>query len=408
MFNFSINGVSISLIRDTRGKDSKKKCPLKWRVTYRRMQKYYPFSVYLDANEWDLLQNGSRKPSIRGYRDSLQTYFVSVIQKHVKELAERDYFSFDALNAKLKGAIICTVNDAFDTKIKELKAAGHIGNSEIYRCTLISISNYKGSHIKFTDITPKWLSGYQQYMENASMKFSSMGMYLRTFRAVFNDSIRKDFVKQSSYPFGKGKFEIPTGSGRNMALLLDDIKRIATYQCPTNTMAMCRDIWLFSFYCNGANFGDICRFKFDDIENGEIYFYRKKTLNTTNDKREIIAPILGPMQNIIERWGNAETSKNDLIFPFCNGCTGEEQFKVKIHDIVRLTNRQIKLVTKALNLPDISTYTARHSYATILSKNRVPESYIAEQLGHANRTVTQGYFDSYSKDERINYNSILI
>jgi integrase len=39
---------------------------------------------------------------------------------------------------------------------------------------------------------------------------------------------------------------------------------------------------------------------------------------------------------------------------------------------------------------------------------RVPESYIAEQLGHANKTVTQNYFDSYTKEERITYNSMLL
>ncbi len=82
--------------------------------------------------------------------------------------------------------------------------------------------------------------------------------------------------------------------------------------------------------------------------------------------------------------------------------------KLKIFDIIRLTNRQIKFVTKALGLPDISTYNARHSYATILAKLKVPESYIAESLGHANRTITQGYFGSYSKEERIQYNSMLL
>jgi integrase len=144
------------------------------------------------------------------------------------------------------------------------------------------------------------------------------------------------------------------------------------------------------------------------IEHHEIYFYRKKTVNKTKDKKEIVAPILEPMQRIIDRWGNDNTGNTVLIFPFCNECTTEEQYRHEIHNIIRLTNKQIKIISKALNLPDISTYSARHSYATILAKLRVPESYIAEQLGHANRTVTQNYFDNYTKKERIHYNSMLL
>jgi integrase len=361
----------------------------------------------MGIDDWQILET-SRKPSIKSIRESLQVYFTEVIQKQVKYLAENDIFSFDTLNAKLKGAAIFSGNDAFREKIKELKNSGHKENASIYSCTLNSLSKFKGNNIQFRDISIRWLSNYQKFMTHNNIVFATQGIYFRTFRAIYNDAIRKNLVKANSYPFGKGKFEIPAGRGRDMAIGLNDIKRIAEYECNTITLAMCRDMWLFSFYCNGANFGDICRFRYSNIEQGEIYFYRKKTFNKTKDKREIVSPILDPMQQIIDRWGNPGTSKNDFIFPFLNDCSTENQFRLKIHNLIRLTNKQIKIISKALELPDISTYTARHCYATILSKNRVPESFIAEQLGHANRTVTQNYFDKYTKEERINYNSILL
>jgi integrase len=273
---------------------------------------------------------------------------------------------------------------------------------------LHSIEAYAGKNIQFNAVTIKWLVNYQKYLEGKSISYATMGMRYRAIRAILNLAIKNNDVKESAYPFGKGKFEIPSGSGREMALTVEEVRRIAAYECPTDTLAMCRDLWLFSFYGNGVNFGDMCRFKWGDVENGEIYFYRKKTFNNTKDKKEIIAPILPPMQAIIDRWSNPNTGKNVFIFPFCNECTTEEQLKHAIHNILRLSNKQIKLVTKALELPDISTYNARHSYATILAKMRVPESYIAEQLGHANKTVTQNYFDSYTKEERITYNSMLL
>jgi integrase len=406
MFDYSFNGVSLSLIRDKRGKDANKPCPVKWRITFKRKQVYYSTGINLSLEEWETLPT-SRKPTLKEHRDVLQAYFDGVIGKAVKELAQVDSFTFDSLNVRLSKAVVNTVNAAFRAKIFELTEKDSIGNANMYKCALASLEAFAGDKLAFDTITPKWLNRYLAHLEKKGLKYSSIGMYMRTLRAIVNDAMKQDLIKQASYPFGKGKFEIPTGAGREMALLLDDIKKIAAYECSTDTMAMCRDLWMFSFYCNGANFGDLCRFTFDDIEQGEIYFYRKKTFTKTLNKKEIIAPILPPMQSIIDRWGNEKSAKG-LIFPFCNGCTTEAEMKLKIFDIIRLTNRQIKLVTKALDLPDISTYNARHSYATILAKMRVPESYIAESLGHANRTITQSYFGSYSKEERIQYNSMLL
>lgn len=407
MLDYSLNGVSLCLVRDVRHRDKEGDCPIKWRVTHNRKQVYYSTGINLTAVEWEGF-NSSKKQTIKEHRDTLQRYFDEVIKKHIKELSEIDRFSFDALNIRLNKAVINSVNTAFQIKIDELKAANKIGNASIYQGVKNSIEVFAGENIPFTAITTRWLAKYQSEMAEKKISYATMGMRFRTLRAIINDALRQDLIKPSAYPFGVGKFEIPSSSGREMALTLDDIKKIATYKCPTDTLSMCRDLWLFSFYCNGVNFGDMCRFKYDNIEQGEIYFYRKKTFNKTKDKKEIIAPMLPPMQSIINRWGNDNTGNDVFIFPFCNGCTTEEQLKHAIHNITRLTNKQIKIVTTALKLPDISTYNARHSYATILAKMRVPESYIAEQLGHANRTITQSYFGSYTKEERLQYNSMLL
>jgi integrase len=407
MFDYSLNGVTLHLTFDNRRPDANNRYLLRWCVTYKRKRTYFSTGIRLISEDWIVLDN-SRKPSIKEHRDSLQRYFENVIKRHVKELAETDNFTFDLLNVRLSRAVINTVNSAFEAKIQELKEADRIGNARVYTDTLHSIERFAGNKIQFSSITPKWLDNYQEHMEKVGMKYTSMSMYLRTLRAVFNDAIHKDMIKANTYPFGNGKFEIPSGSGRDMALTVEDVRRIAAYECQTDTLALCRDLCLFSFYCNGINFGDLCRLKYGDIEHGEIYFYRKKTFNKTKDKREIVAPILEPMQKTIDRWGNPNTGKSTLVFPFCNGCTMEEQLKHNIHNIIRLANKQIKIVCESLSLPNVSTYSFRHSYATILAKKRVPESYIAEQLGHANRTVTQNYFDSYTKEERIQYNSMLL
>ena len=154
---------------------------------------------------------------------------------------------------------------------------------------------------------------------------------------------------------------------------------------------------------------DTSKFKYKNILNDEIYFIRQKTKSTTQDQKDIVVPILEPMQKIIDKHGNKDTDKENYIFPFLNDTVTEQERFLKTQNLIRLTNKKIKIIAKKIGLMDgISTYTARHSYATILAKLRVPESFIAEQLGHSKRTVTQNYFDSYMKEERVSFNSLLL
>ncbi len=352
----------------------------------------------------------SKAKNIKAIADSLQVHYTNVIEPKVTQLAENGTFTFDLLSVKLSKSVGTDLKQSFRLKIQNLISEDKIGNANVYKCTLRSIEIYNAKDIQFSEITPLWLKKYQKYMEQKGLRYSTIGMYLRTLRAVMNEAKDNDIINAAAYPFGngKGKFEIPVGDGRELAMVIEDIKQIAEYNCPTKAIEMYRDLWIFSYLCNGANFGDMLRFNFSDIKENEIYFYRKKTIGTTKKKIEIIAPILPEMQLIIDKWGNAPSAKS-FIFPFLNGSTTEIEFKAQIHNVIRATNKNIKKVTKALDLPDISTYNCRHSFTTILAKLRTPESYIDQATGHSQgKSVTKGYIGKYTKQERLTYNNLLI
>jgi len=410
MFKFNSNGISLNLTRDVRHRIKANECPLKWCVTFQRKQVYYSTSINLNEEDWNALIGKGKAKEIKEYRDSLQTYFDNVIQKNVKQLAENGTFTFELLNVRLSKSIGTDLKQTFRAKIQNLINDDKIGNANVYNCTLRSIEIYNAKDIQFSDINNKWLEKYQKYMEQKGLRYSTIGMYIRTLRAVMNEAKDNDIINVAAYPFGngKGKFEIPIGDGRELAMEIEDIKKIADYNCPTKALEMYRDLWIFSYLCNGANFGDMLRFKFSDIKDNEIYFYRKKTIGTTKKKIEIIAPILPEMQMIIDKWGASPSAKS-FIFPFLNGSTTEIDFKAQIHNVIRATNKNIKKITKALDLPDISTYNCRHSFTTILAKLRTPESYIDQATGHSQgKSVTKGYIGKYTKQERLTYNSLLL
>ncbi|MPM05029.1 hypothetical protein SDC9_51310 [bioreactor metagenome] len=403
-FKYSNNGIFITLVRDVRKKDKNDECPLRWCVCFKRKRTYYSTGFSLGLKEWnDFINKNLGKH--KEMRNSLSTHFDNVLKPRVRELADNGAFTHERLNQLLGKSDISTINEAFRAKIASLEQSDKISNATIYKCALNAFESFAGVK-PFSAITPKFLREFQEDMEKREMRKSSMGMYLRCLRAIINNN-GESFLPAGNYPFGKGKFVIPTGTGREMALSLDDIHKIEAYECKSKTAEFCRDMWIFSFYCSGVNFADLCRMRYKDIQNDEIYFIRQKTKNTSQSQRDIISPITAPLKHIILKHGNKD--KGGYIFPILNGAKTESERINNIRNFIRLTNRKIKDIAKELKLMSgVSTYTSRHSYATILAKLRVPESYIAEQLGHSKRSVTQGYFDSYTREERFKYNGLLV
>jgi integrase len=106
------------------------------------------------------------------------------------------------------------------------------------------------------------------------------------------------------------------------------------------------------------------------------------------------------MQQIIERWGSPDKSPTSYIFPYLTGKETAMQEKLIIKYVTKQTNLKLKKIAKALGIENLTTYTARHSYATILKNSGANINYISETLGHSNIKTTTTYLASFEDDER--------
>ncbi|GHT36035.1 integrase [Bacteroidia bacterium] len=408
MLNYSLNGVTVCTVRDIRKKDADEACPVRVRITFQRKQIYYSIGISLTKDEWENLP-ASKSPKLIEARGSIQAVFDN-IKKHVKKMAEDDSFSFESVNLILGKATGDTVNTAFNAKIKALTDNEQIGSAGYYACALNSLEKYKGSAIRFMDVNVEWLNRYEAFMLKNDSSYTTIAMYLRALRTIINDARKCGAIKESHYPFGKDKYVIKEGEGRELVLTMEEIGRIARFSCATPAYEKYRDIWMFSFLCNGANVVDVCKLKYGDMDmiNNELSFYRSKTIRTAQRKVKIIAPILPPMAEVIEKWGNPDKDIRNHIFPFLPDDVNPVDEKRMVATLTKHINKYIKKIAAQLELPDISTYWCRHSFVTALMKARVPESYISEAVGHSTKTVTQGYFGRYTKEERLKYNSLLL
>lgn len=144
---------------------------------------------------------------------------------------------------------------------------------------------------------------------------------------------------------------------------------------------------------------DFVKLKYCDIIDGEICFVRQKTERTTKTRKEIRAVITERMQQIIDWRGNPPTT-DGYIFPVLDGTEDPLLLKHKTQYLTRAINKRMAEVADRLGIGHISTYTARHSFATVLKRAGANIAYISESLGHQDLKTTENYLASFEREER--------
>ena len=397
MFKYTKDGITVFTIHDTRRPKMDNSYPVKVQVIYNRIQKYYSTGKDLTPDEWRKLPT-TKTHRLISIRESIENSFV-IIRGIVEELASNADFSFDNLNSRIKKANTDTIINAFDNKTASLKSENRIGSMLYYENILKGIIRFKGEKTRIDSISVDWLKRYEKFLLNEGKTYTTVGMHMRGIRAVLNEAKAAGIIKQSQYPFGRGRYEIQAGEGRKMALSLEQIGKIARYEDGSSATAKYRDYWLFLYLCNGINMADFVKLRYNDIENGEIYFVRQKTARTARTRKEVRVVITPSVQRIIDTWGNK--SQAGYIFPILDGSENAVIIKNKTKYTTRAINKRMAIIGKQLDIGSISTYTARHSFATVLKRSGANIAYISESLGHNDLKTTENYLASFEKEERI-------
>lgn len=401
---YNKDGVVVSVVLDRRTPNKEGKYPVKIKVYHLRKPKYFSTGICMTDEDWDKLERSKSDKSIN-IRKSINESFDR-IKMNVDALIEKGDFSFHALSIRLGRAIGDTFNNVVRARIDELISDDRIGSANSYRDSLKAVEAFAGEKIQFSDITVEWLTRCEKFWTKRSMSVTTRGMYFRNVRAMMNVSKKMSLIKESQYPFGKGKFEIKTEDGEKKALNVDQLKAIYHYRSPNETVNKYRDIWIFMYLCNGINPIDMIQLKYSDIVDGEIRFVRQKTARTSTNRKAIHIEITPEIQEIIDKWGNPNEGDN-YIFPFLKGGESQQEIKDKNHDVYTRINKRMREVCEALGLNRITTYAARHSFATILNRKGVPVSYISQQLGHTSIRTTQAYLGSFEREARVESAKIL-
>ncbi len=398
------NGVVVSVLLDTRTVNKEGTYPVKIKVYFQGKPKYYPTGICMSTKEEleEVLESKSKKnieiQDIIGKE-------LSRILKNVDILVERGTFSFSNLNNMLGKNIGGTLNEMISAKIKELENEEKFGSSAFYKGTLSLLKRYMKHDVSINEVTIEWLNGLEKFILKTANQ-TTVAMNMRNIRAIMNIAKQVGVIRESDYPFGRGKYQIKEGSGKKKALNKKQLKAIAEYSDGSMTTEFYRDLWLFIYFCNGLNVADLISLKFSDIQNGEISFIRKKTKDRTRDVKRIYAAITPEMYSIINKWGN-DPKKSVYIFPFLKPGDSAWEHEKKKKNLTKLINKRMKMIGEKLNLGKITTYVARHTYATVLRNEGVPISIISPMLGHSSVTTTEIYLADLESEYRAKNASLL-
>lgn len=309
------------------------------------------------------------------------------------------------------------VIDSLISQFNELHAEERFGSAYGFRDSASSLkrfikhSEHKGP-LLFSDVDVKFLKSYERWMlregkvsrlkdgEPSPASMNTIGIYTRNIRTVFNLAIKEKIIDKDSYPFGNKKYIIPKGNNVKKAVTIEVIQRIMNYQFKTEMEERSRDLWLFSYFSNGANMADILRLRQKDLGENEFSFVRRKTINTKKHNIEPTQAFISDIsQAIIKRWENPIRGENEFVFNFLNRKMSALQQHQATKLFITTTNRNMKKIAKSLEISgSLTTYAARHSFSTIMLHSGANLAMISKMLSHSTLTTTQNYFGDFKTD----------
>lgn len=288
-----------------------------------------------------------------------------------------------------------TVLEFWAETVNDLKIAGRIGNARAHQDTKNSFFKFcKNQKILFKEITVELLDKYETHLRATGSNDGGIGVRMRELRALFNSAIKKGIVGEKYYPFKVYKVSKLKGKGFKKALSRAEVKMIENLdETKYPHLIEAKHLFVFSYYTRGMNFYDVMKLTWDRIIDDKIIYTRSKT------KGRFIIKILKPVQDILDFYKNINTSTN-FVFPIL---LKEELTPLQIENRktkkIKKFNSDLKKIAQVLGIDKpLTSYVARHSFATNLKQLGVSTDIISQSMGHQNIGITSAYLKDFEND----------
>lgn len=284
---------------------------------------------------------------------------------------------------KIKKSVERTVYliDYMRTLIEQFKAANRYGTAANYTKVMKSVVQFSGSYrLRITTITEQWVTKYNIYLTKRGLVRNSISFYMRILRAVYNRAVRQHWAEPTS-PFS----DVYTGIDSTRKRAIDErlISEINQHKLPADSsLSLARDLFIFSYCTRGMAFVDMAYLRKANLQNSVLCYTRRKTGQLLSIRVET------NIKRILDRYASADSP---YLFPLLTSTEPSEAYK-EYRKALNHYNRQLeRLAVLIPRIGKLTSYTARHSWATAARNHNIPISVISAGLGHTSEQTTRIY-----------------
>lgn len=406
--------------------------PVKLRVYSGLLKKakLYSTGINLEEHSFQLIVD-STKP-VKGKLIKHRTYLSEFLNRAEKEASVLPQFSFNKFEEKLfrsKNASI-EVSYHYNRKIQELYENDQIKTAINYELSLsalgmfilretkfdskeskkIKVSNAV-RNLTFYDIDPKWLQNFENFMvKDNDRSFTTVSIYLRCLKTIFKNAIHENDIKEDIYPFGRGKYQIPNAKRKKKSLSRQEVQILFKGTPANKSEERAKDFWFLIYSLNGINIKDILMLKGENVLDDRIHYFRKKTIQTKKaNLKEISVFFNDYSKSIFAKYGKKDPKPKDYIFNVLSNNDSALTREKKIKNFTSHLNHFFDKYARGLGFDhSITSYWARHSFATITLRRGEKMEFISEILNHSNLNVTKNYFAGFEDETKKEFSKSLM
>lgn len=279
---------------------------------------------------------------------------------------------------------------------EELRLRGYYGTAHVYRSSLNALYAFNnGKELPFGKITPEFLKHFEAHLRQKGCSWNTVSTYMRTFRATYNRAI-----DNHSAPYVPHLFKhVYTGTraDKKRALDADDMALLInahrTERVP-QLLNRTQGLFVLMFLLRGLPFVDLAYMHKNDL-NGNIITYRRRKTG-----RQLTVTVPPEAMELLNQYMNADAN-SPYLFPFLHSKEESKEAYREYQLALRVFNSQLALLGSVLGIhTNLSTYAARHTWATMAYHCEVHPGIISEAMGHSSITVTETYLKPF-KNKKI-------
>ncbi len=280
-----------------------------------------------------------------------------------------------------------TVAGYFEEQIGQCRLRGALGTARNYERTRNSFMSFlgSGSEMTFAGVDVGLVGGYEAWLRQRGVVRNSSSFYMRNLRALYNKAVKEGLAEQT-FPFRYVYTGVDRTRKRAVAeRMIQELQGL--YLGGSKPLELARDLFLFSYCTRGMAFVDVVFLRKDDVRGGVISYVRRKT------GQRLSVGLEPCMARIIARY-TAVTAGSPYVFPVLRSTDPAKAYR-QYTIALNYHNRNLKTIGSMLGLEvPLSSYIARHTWATAAHSHGVPISIISAGMGHTSERTTQIYLDS--------------